>query len=188
MRFTDIPRIAKPRYSIQVGLDLLEESVERYLKRGLVLEPDFQRKHIWTEEQQSAYVEFLLRDGPSGRDINFNHPKWGHGQAKPGEFVLVDGLQRLTACRRFLAGEIPAYRSRIREFGDELPTSLTLTFNVADLPTRADVLRWYIAINAGGTVHPKSEIERVERLLADELCRMRVEADDCDSPSVPAFR
>jgi hypothetical protein len=38
-------------------------------------------------------------------------------------------------------------------------------WRIYELPTRADVLRYYLAMNAGGTPHPAAEIERVRVLL-----------------------
>lgn len=43
---------------------------------GLLLNPDFQRGHVWTESQQIAYLEYILRGGKSGRDLYFNNPSW----------------------------------------------------------------------------------------------------------------
>lgn len=67
---------------------------------GLELNPNFQRGHVWTREQQIAYVEYRLRGGKSGVDLYFNCSFWFEG--KRGNtgyqaYVCVDGLQRITA-------------------------------------------------------------------------------------------
>jgi hypothetical protein len=85
--------------------------------------------------------------------------------------VLVDGKQRLLAVRRFLADEIRAFGKLYSEYG---PLSGTRTngmikFNVNDLETRAEVLDWYLSLNAGGTAHQPEEIERVKNLLKIEV-------------------
>lgn len=140
----------------------------------LQLNPDFQRGHVWTVYQQVAYVEYFLRGGRSGCVIYFNKPSWmGRHNPKPGEyddFVCVDGLQRLTALRRFLRDEIPVFghlcsqiEGRMRMCG----AVDNLVFNVNSLKTRAEVLQWYIQMNAGGTVHTKQEIDRVRVMLED---------------------
>lgn len=33
------------------------------------MQPWFQRQHVWTEDQQVAYIEFFLKGGISDRDI-----------------------------------------------------------------------------------------------------------------------
>jgi hypothetical protein len=68
------------------------------------MNPDFQRGHVWTEEQQIAYVEYLLKGGMSGRTFYFNKPSWKNKDTINGydDFVCVDGLQRTTAIEKFL--------------------------------------------------------------------------------------
>ena len=43
-----------------------------------------------------------------------------------------------------------------------------MKINVNDLPTRKNVLQWYIEHNAGGTIHTEEEINRVKELLKKE--------------------
>lgn len=109
MRFRDIPTFTRAHYKVDVSLAHLDSVLEDYATQGLQLEPDFQRGHVWTIDQQVQYVEYLLREGLSGRVIYFNHPGWMKDWQ--GDFVLVDGLQRLTACLRFLHNEIPVFGS-----------------------------------------------------------------------------
>lgn len=78
----------------------------------------------------------------------------------------VDGLQRLTAMRRFLKNEIPIFGTYCNEFEDSNALySFSLKFNVNCLQTRKDMLQWYIDMNSGGTVHSEEEINRVKKLL-----------------------
>ncbi len=44
--------------------------------------------------------------------------------------------------------------------------SYRLQFAIHNFANRADLLRYYLAINSGGTPHSTSEIERVKGLLA----------------------
>jgi hypothetical protein len=130
--------------------------------------PDFQRGHVWTEQQQIAFVEFLLQGGKSGKDIMFNHPGWM--KSFEGDFVLVDGLQRLTAVLRFLKDEISVFGGvKCSEFEDKLPSSISLCFHINDLPTKAAVLKWYLEMNSGGTPHSEEEIARVQNMLKSEI-------------------
>jgi hypothetical protein len=85
----------------------------------------------------------------------------------------VDGLQRLTAVRRFLAGEIKAFGMVAKEFtGTPFdPRRYMLRMAVHVYQTRAELLQYYIDLNAGGTPHEPEEIERVRALLAGELTK-----------------
>lgn len=119
MTFRNIPDFAREgSYEINTPLDDLQETIDHYkdmdgVTGNLNLFPDFQRGHIWSVEQQIAYVEFFLKGGMTGRVICFNCPNWGHfskipdGQYK--DFVIVDGLQRLTALLKFSNGNLPAF-------------------------------------------------------------------------------
>jgi len=168
MRFRDIPPFTRTaNYRVNIDLESLPWSIQGYLdKHGLDMDPDFQRAHVWTEDQQVRFVEYLLRDGVSGRVIYFNHPGWMSDWK--GDFVLVDGKQRLEACLRFLRGELRVFGHLRPEFEDRISCLTGLVFAVNNLRTRAEVLQWYLDLNTGGTVHTDAEIEKVKRLLKSE--------------------
>jgi len=168
-RFRDIPKFTRSgSYEVDVSLAYLPQHMKTYVEEyGLDMNPDFQRGHVWSEEQQIRFIEFILRGGTSARLIYFNCPHWHNGGRE--DFVLVDGKQRLEACRRFMENKIPAFGYLYKDYSDK-PDMLDarLRFNVNDLKTRAQVLQWYIDLNAGGVVHTTEEIEKVRRLLEEE--------------------
>lgn len=172
MKFSDIePFIRSGEYEINIPLSSIERTLSAWQEDyGIELNPDFQRGHIWTEDQQIAYVEFLLRGGMTARVIYFNSPAFGNYTDVLNEtIVCVDGLQRLTACLRFLRDEIRVFGYKYSEFEGSPRVMQGLLFNVNSLKTRAEVLEWYIQFNTGGTVHTKEEIDRVRELLKEEL-------------------
>lgn len=170
MKFSDIPQLPFASYRINVPWNSLIETLENWSsERKLAkvdLDPDFQRAHVWTEEQQIAYVEYMLRGGFSGQDIFFNCPGWMSDFRGP--FVLVDGKQRITAVLRFLNNEIMAYGYYYREYEGKIPWSVGFVFHVNNLKTRKEVLKWYLGMNSGGTVHTKDELNKVRDLLEKE--------------------
>lgn len=169
MRFAEIPKYtADGHYEVHVGLKYLPDRITDWCDNlGLDTNPDFQRGHVWTGEQQIAFVEHLLRGGQSGK-IYFNHPGWHRNFVGP--FVLVDGLQRTTACLRFMRNELGVFGGyTYSDFTDRLHHNIGLCINVNDLKTRAEVLRWYLQINYAGTPHTPDELARVEALLSNEL-------------------
>lgn len=137
---------------------------------GLQLNPDFQRGHVWTEEQQIAWIEYHLRGGKSGNIIYLNNPFWNSNK-KPKEneykdYVCVDGLQRITVAQRFIHNEIKVFDSYYEEFQDSIRLLDACMFlNVNDLKFEKEVLQWYIDMNAGGTPHTAEEIFRVKKLI-----------------------
>lgn len=171
-KFSDIPQFTS-NGSYQVNYPLV--SLVRYIEEeveemGLQLNPEFQRGHVWTEEQQIAWIEYHLRGGKSGNTIYLNNPFWKSiSTPKPGtymDYVCVDGLQRITAAQKFIHNEIKVFGSYFDEYEDKMRiANNTLILNVNDLKSEREVLQWYIDMNAGGTPHTTEEIERVKKLI-----------------------
>ncbi|MDH0436491.1 DUF262 domain-containing protein [Aeromonas caviae] len=170
--------LPNPRYTIDASFRYIEHQLNGYEQDwgGLNLEPDFQRGHVWTHEQRVAFIEGIFRGtvGESQRIIQFNVPHWddeNHGGDLPNEIQIVDGLQRLTTVRMFMAGEIAIFGGLKAsdldgsKYAVNRP-SYRLQFAIHNFANRADLLRYYLAINSGGTPHSTSEIERVKGLLA----------------------
>jgi hypothetical protein len=172
-KFGDIPQFPTPNYECDVGWKYLPEHMKRWIEEdGLNLDPDFQRGHVWTKAQQIAFVEYQLLGGESGKNLYFNHPNWmgSFRTSDTEQFAIVDGKQRLTAVLAFMNNEIPAFESYCREYTDNLRmVRSSFRVRVASLKKRSDILQWYININAGGTPHKKSEIDRVRKLLDEAL-------------------
>jgi hypothetical protein len=160
--------IRQPQRGHDVPIEYLKSNLDQIREYGeLILEPDFQRGRVWTEEQQVKYVEHLLRGGRTGREIYFNRRDgWDNAKNKAYPTELVDGLQRLTAVLKFLDGNL-------KVFGDYTVNSfqrlnVDLVFFTNNLKTRAEVLESYLQFNGGGTPHTKEELERVKKLLENE--------------------
>jgi hypothetical protein len=180
---------ATPSYRVNIPWDYLEDNLDRYInERGgtalLDLEPDFQREHVWTTAQQIKYVEYILQGGMSGREIYFNCVGWMKDWKGP--FVIVDGKQRLHAARQFMANKLPVFGKVVtvkpcmlapmggeeisggyyrKDIEGRLSMNAQFIFAINDLKTRAEVLKWYLEMNTGGTPHTEQEIEKVKELL-----------------------
>ena len=171
-RFQDVPRFTRDgTYQVDYDFKHLVNALDELEKNhGLQLNPKFQRGHVWTREQQIAWLEFFLRGGRSGRILYFNKPDWNVSvpEGAYNDFVCVDGLQRITAIRAFMNGEIPAFGSYINEFTDQMSIVRdSIKMNVNDLKSEKEVLQWYVDMNAGGTPHTTKEIERVKQMIAE---------------------
>lgn len=165
--FNNVPqRIGFGNYQCNVPWNYLERSLSSMFDDiGLELEPEFQRGHVWTVDQQIAYVEFRLSGGNSGRDILFNCPNWMRANCT-GPVVCVDGLQRLTAVRKFMNDELPIFGGYTQSMIDNIRyTSLDFIFHVNSLTNRHDVYRWYLELNEGGTPHTEAELDKVRKLM-----------------------
>lgn len=174
MLYRNIPQFTRSAaYRVNVSWDYLEDWLKQnQIKEGnmavLDLDPDFQRGHVWSEEQQRRYVEFVLRGGNSSRSLQFNCVGWDRDYRGP--FVLVDGKQRLTAVRKFLSNELAIFGGNLKSDYTDGIFLLRPDFliEINNLETRAEVLQWYLDLNTGGVVHTNEEIEKVKKLLKKE--------------------
>lgn len=169
MKWNEIPKFKEYELTNPINLgfvsyvEFIKEQIQKY---NLQLTPEFQRGHVWTQEQQEEYIEFFLRGGKTGRDFYFNWNK------KTKEYVCVDGLQRTTALIKFVNGEILAFGQNFADFeftknetgGNPLP-EYRINIYMNYLENTKEILEWYIDMNFGGTVHTVEEIGKVRDMM-----------------------
>jgi hypothetical protein len=167
-----LPKLtSSPTYRIDICLRYFVRTIDDYKKEGLDIDPDFQRGHVWNDVQRTRWVEYLLKGGKVHHALMANQPDWmGTFQ---GEFVLVDGKQRLTATYDFLTNKFPVfcglYGNPKGYFAEDIdPACLNnahVPFAVNTLQTRKEVLAWYLELNEGAVAHTPEELARVKKLL-----------------------
>ena len=68
-----------------------------------------------------------------------------------------------------MADRVPVFDGHIRsDIEGRLSLNAGFVFHVNDLKTRAEVLKWYLEMNTGGTPHTSDEISKVRDMLAAE--------------------
>lgn len=175
--FSSIPRFPHCAYSVDVEWRYLESHLRGHAETGLDMEPDFQREHVWTEEQQRAYIEYNLMGGEVGRNIVCVCTDW-QTIPSPG-YSILDGKQRLEAARKFMRGDLRIFADAARPEGYALGDfdghmrliQGRFSWQVVEVPTRAHALALYLKINTGGTPHSPEEIARVRAMLDAELAK-----------------
>jgi len=174
MKYADIIKLTPwGSYRTDMSITSLVDWIKRNEQEkppmsSLQLNPDFQRGHVWNEQQQLEYIEFLLRGGKTNPFL-FNHPGWMRNFR--GEFVLVDGLQRITSIQKFLNNEIAVFGgNHYDDFEDKelICRRIDVQIFVNSLKTRKEVLQWYVELNSAGVAHSTEEINRVKELIAKE--------------------
>lgn len=182
--FDDIPLYPRAYWEIDVQWRDLEQQLQHYLEDEslpLNLNPDYQRAHVWNPLQQQRYVEYVLSGGENGKTLVFNCPGWPIG---PGPFELLDGKQRLRAVRLFLDNKLQAFGHYRNEYTGYMRFYLGFKFRMLALPDRAAVLRYYLAMNGGGTPHSPEELDRVRALLEKETSSEQTPAKEEVRPRV----
>lgn len=159
-----------PTYSIDVPLEYIPESIGRYIRHyGLDIDPDFQRDHVWSVDDQRKYLEYVFRGGKTGLDIYFNCPGWMGRFSE--NMVLVDGKQRLKAVSDFFDNEVSIFGGHFLSDCEEnflRKTRTDLKFHVNNLESKEEVLKWYLSINSTGISHTREELDKVRTLLNKE--------------------
>jgi hypothetical protein len=97
----DEPWTGYPIDSLQIRQETrtIFEVVRRIQQGFYIMDPEFQRDFVWTIWQQSRLIESVLMRIPL--------PVFYLAENPDGKLIVVDGLQRLTTFKRFLAGEFP---------------------------------------------------------------------------------
>ncbi len=151
------------------------DSVVRMAKDygGLNMTPDFQRGHVWNHEQGLKFCESFVRKfiPPHLLTFQFNCPHWNGDISTdlPREIQCIDGLQRLTAIQKMMAGEILPFGVHVSEFdGTTLQMTRinrTIKIQMHAFKTKRELLQYYLDLNEGSTPHSLEELERVRKML-----------------------
>ena len=81
---------------------------DRLTHKEIILQPDFQRRdRIWSRQDKSALVESIL--------IGLPIPSLYFAEKSEGDWLVVDGLQRLTTLKDFMEGEFSLSKLEILE-------------------------------------------------------------------------
>lgn len=172
LRWEDIERpLDFTGYACDVPWTDLRRWIDNHRPHNPVeMDPDFQRGHVWSAEQRTAFVEFCLRGGTSGNTVYWNCPGYMSPEDRELPLQLVDGLQRVSAVLGFMQGRVRVLGGySIGEIEGAMRWSrYRFRMCVNQLPTRSQVLKWYLALNDGGVVHTSDELDRVRMLLEAE--------------------
>lgn len=156
-------------YHVNVGMGHLPQAIEQY---GVDLDPVYQRGHVWDENQESSFVGAMLENSRSIPPFWFNWVSRDHHRSHS---EIVDGKQRIKAILRWLNREFTAIcPCGAKVHLDDLDTvdhrninmSTTMEWNFVDLSNK-EVMKFYLRLNSGGTVHSSEELDRVRSLIED---------------------
>ena len=171
LSFQDIEQFPRSYWYTDCGFDYLEKMLDSWNDRDsgspLILNPEWQRGHVWTEEQQIAFMEYMLKGGTTGRVVYFNCSSWGRGYNTP--VYCLDGLQRITTVLKFMRNELPAFGHTFKQFDGLLRGLANDRFQVhmLNIENKKDLLKVYLDFNSGGTPHNPKELDRVAKMIQD---------------------
>jgi hypothetical protein len=155
-------------YHVNVGLGYLVTTLCQY---NINLNPIYQRDYVWTLEQKQKFVGAMLENHNAIPPLWFN---WTSKEFSRDSAEVVDGKQRIQACLEWLDGKFDAicpcketvHIAQLDEIDmRNIGMSCVFDWNFVDL-TPKEVMKFYLRLNSGGTVHTKDDLEKVEKLIA----------------------
>ncbi len=85
------------KISIDTKPVMMETLLRRLEQQTIILNPDFQRNEVWTDDKKCRLIESLMLKIPL--------PMFYVSADEKGHFYVVDGLQRLSTIRSFVLGD-----------------------------------------------------------------------------------
>ena len=79
----------------------IHDVIRRIHQGNYVMDPDFQRDFIWSEDKQSKLIESVIMRIPL--------PVFYMAEDDKGRMVVVDGLQRLSTFKQFVDNNLKLY-------------------------------------------------------------------------------
>lgn len=156
-------------YGVNWGFKALKFNLDSYIEDyNLNLNPTYQRGHVWSQEQQIAFIEALHRGLIKETIIKFNIPlfniKESENTGNESEATCIDGLQRLTALMEFQKGNFKIFDNRL-SYQDFLENNYSygapIFIEVYEINDRKELLKFYLDLNFGGKPHSQSEFNRI---------------------------
>lgn len=83
--------------SIDSKVVSMDACLRRLVQKTIILNPDFQRKEVWTSDKKSQLIESLMLKIPL--------PMFYVSADEKSNYTVVDGLQRLSTIRSFILGD-----------------------------------------------------------------------------------
>lgn len=172
MELSEIKVIPESNYWVNYRFSSIDNFIKDTISHiGLELDPDFQRGHVWDVEQQTAYMESIIREIVQDSDIviRFNARDYmaimeSTDTDLPKTMQCIDGLQRLTAIRKYMKGELKPFGKTFEEI-ESSPLAIARKRNICvkvyNIKYRKELLKFYYDLNFGGTPHTESEKERI---------------------------
>ena len=139
-KLQDNDLLVQPIQAMVTSSDWTTETIVSQLKKGNIdLNPSFQRREAWTNKRKSAFIESLFLSLPVPQLV------LAEKKDSRGQYIVIDGKQRLFAIRRFASNGENDEFDTLRLTGLEIKTVLEGK-NLADMiddPSLLSEVAWY---------------------------------------------
>lgn len=149
----------------------IESLLYRHLHFGVDFEPDYQRGEVWSMEDKEKLLESIFMGADIGRFVFRcrSEEEWRRDRLS---YEIVDGKQRLLTLLAFFENRFPYKGVYFNELsGDDRRRFQETIIALAELKhiSKKDVLRVFLMLNRGGRTVSDEHIQRVEKMLSEQL-------------------
>lgn len=108
-KLEDLQQKARERTVKTQNIEYDLETLVKKLNNGVIkLDPDYQRRHRWSDETSSGLIESLILNIPIpliyiSQDVDVDQ----EASSETARYSVIDGQQRLSAIKRYLNNEFP---------------------------------------------------------------------------------
>lgn len=152
------------------GNTAVDSILNRVYGPGLVVNPDYQREYVWSQQDKERLIRSVLANANIGAFVFVKYPYSKY----QGRQEVLDGKQRLLALSEFYESRWPVdglYYHTMHPRDRYAFDSVMVSYAEVDGErlSRADLLRLFLMLNTGGVPQTSDHLAYVEQLLASEL-------------------
>jgi len=140
---------------------------------GFDLDPDYQREHIWTEQQKIDLIDSIFRNIDIGKFTIIRRP-WGNDPHKPATpllYEVLDGKQRITAIVDYFLNR---FKYKGKYFSELCPRDrghfkhYRISYAECEPLTQEQKYRYFLKLNTCGTPVDPNHIKKVQEMWEKE--------------------
>lgn len=140
---------------------------------GFDLDPEYQRGHVWTEEQKVDLIDSIFKNVDIGKFTIIRRP-WGDDPNKPKTQLLyevLDGKQRITAMLDFYLGRLKykgMYIHEMHPYDRNHFKNYRISYAETAPLTKEQKYRYFLKLNTTGTPVDPEHIKKVYSMWQKE--------------------
>jgi hypothetical protein len=135
---------------------------------GIDLEPDYQRGLVWTMEDKVKLIDSIFKGVDIGKFVFIRRDY----SSDKHLYEILDGKQRLTTIMEFREDRF-RYNgflySELHPFDQSHIDGYSISVADVSNPTKEQIYRYFLRLNTGGKPMDEAHLDKVKKLLHDEV-------------------
>jgi hypothetical protein len=138
---------------------------------GLDLDPNYQRGHVWSDDQKVSLIDSIFRNVDIGKFTVIRRP---FSEELDCYYEMLDGKQRTQALIEFYQDGFKyrgRYYSELHPFDRYHFKGYNISYAETEPLTRSQKYRYFLILNTAGTPMSEGHLDKVRDMLATETTR-----------------